>query len=303
MNGRWAEKLSFVAGAAMGSGRVLIVAVPDEFAERREEVSVLLDWQDGTWEFKDRVVAAAPVAIASATGKKPSVLSLGYWGELYEVDASGARESSIAKSLRRSERSFGPMRGLCSVGEFFFAVGMGRVAFVRTGDGSWKDISPADDEDASVDPIGFQAVAGGRQDDVYAVGFGGDIWHFDGERFNPSVSPTNMLLNAVHVTPNGTVLIAGKAGILLIGRDGMWDRIEHDATDLEFFSLQWFQEHLYLATTQAVFLLEGDTIELVDFGEAGPATCFHLFESGGTLWSVGAKDILRFDGSRWTRIE
>ena len=33
-----------------------------------------------------------------------------------------------------------------------------------------------------------------------------------------------------------------------------------------------------------------------------PKTCYRLSADDGVLWSIGAKDVLAFDGKTWTRI-
>jgi len=46
------------------------------------------------------------------------------------------------------------------------------------------------------------------------------------------------------------------------------------------------------------------TLELVVMGEGDPATtAYHLSAADGILMSVGAKDVIVFDGKVWTRIE
>jgi len=34
-----------------------------------------------------------------------------------------------------------------------------------------------------------------------------------------------------------------------------------------------------------------------------PATCLRLTAADGVMWSIGAKDVLSFDGKTWTRID
>jgi hypothetical protein len=79
--------------------------------------------------------------------------------------------------------------------------------------------------------------------------------------------------------------------------------VEHGDTKEEIWDLQWFGGKLYLSTTRMLYTLEGDRLKRVDTGKEIPATCYHLDAADGILWSIGAKDILQFDGKTWTRIQ
>jgi hypothetical protein len=54
---------------------------------------------------------------------------------------------------------------------------------------------------------------------------------------------------------------------------------------------------------RTVYRLEGDRLKPVGFGKDLPRTCFHLSAADGVMWSIGAKDLMAFDGKSWTRID
>jgi hypothetical protein len=51
-----------------------------------------------------------------------------------------------------------------------------------------------------------------------------------------------------------------------------------------------------------VFVLVENEIVPVDFGEDRPQSAYHLTTCEEALWSIGAKDIMAFDGAVWRRI-
>ncbi len=60
---------------------------------------------------------------------------------------------------------------------------------------------------------------------------------------------------------------------------------------------------MWLSPTESLHRLNGEQLGLVDYGgEDIPATCYHLSAADGLLWSIGAHDVMEFDGKRWTKI-
>ena len=82
-----------------------------------------------------------------------------------------------------------------------------------------------------------------------------------------------------------------------------WETIDQEATDSDLWDLEWFAGKLYISTLHALYWLNGDQLELVDFGELIPNSCHSLSSADGLLWSIGENDILAFDGTSWARVE
>jgi hypothetical protein len=156
---------------------------------------------------------------------------------------------------------------------------------------------------AAMDVFGFESIHGFSENDLYAVGWHGEIWHFDGSRWDRIESPTDLLLNKVFCAQDGNVYICGHQGMLIRGRGSAWQVIEHGDTQADLWDLQGFNGKLYLSSMRMLFALEEDRLKPVDTGDEIPATCYHLDAADGIMWSIGAKDILQFDGQTWTRIQ
>ena len=44
-------------------------------------------------------------------------------------------------------------------------------------------------------------------------------------------------------------------------------------------------------------------VQVVEMGEDFPRTCFKLTSAEGVMWSIGAQDLMKFDGKAWSRVE
>src|SRR5262249_11807282 len=151
--------------------------------------------------------------------------------------------------------------------------------------------------------VSFEAIDGFSTDEIYAAGRNGEIWRHDGSRWNRLDSPTDMILTNVCCAGDDNVYVCGRNGTLLRGRDDRWHMIEQQVTNEDFWGLVWYEEKLYLSTVHFVYTFAEGVLEPVDFGADVPRTCFQLSAADGVLWSIGAKDVMSYDGNRWTRVD
>ena len=99
------------------------------------------------------------------------------------------------------------------------------------------------------------------------------------------------------------VYACGRMGLLLMGRGDHWQQIETEDFTEDIWSLCWFKDKLYVSTTNGVYTLGKKGLTEVDMGDDAPETCYRLSAEDGLLWSIGAKDVMAYDGKRWTRVD
>lgn len=190
------------------------------------------------------------------------------------------------------------IRNARTISGHVFACGMKRQVYERVDEDRWIDLSAP--SPAPGEKVGFEAVDGYTRNEVYAVGWNGEIWQFDGARWTSHNSPTNVILTAVCCTPNGIVYAAGQQGILIQGRNSSWEVVERqDEVNIDLWDLCWFEDNLYVATIATLYTLNGNRLVEVDFGEIPTPTCYSLTTAEGVLWSIGRDDVVSFDGRRW----
>lgn len=147
-----------------------------------------------------------------------------------------------------------------------------------------------------------QAIHGYGLSDLIAVGFGGQIWHYDGKQWRQEDTATNQNLSAVVCAPDGTVYVGGHNGTLLRGQPGQWSIILQTDLDDDIWDLEWFAGRLFVSTLDGLFTLRGDRLDQVSYGKYTPRSTYQLSAHGDVMWSNGETDIMEFDGTSWTRI-
>ncbi|WP_437882282.1 hypothetical protein [Pseudomonas sp. LRF_L74] len=302
MSGHWTDTFSFVTGAVRFADLAYIAMCGDELEKQNYPHTYFSEWDAGTWADGGKVlwptagmcVARRPLQQMCAVGIYGGVRLMGS-GDTHEEQIGGSADAIKAR---------GPLRGVRTIGQRVYVVGMNRQAWRRDDADNWvaidKGARPAEG-DRQV--VGFEAVDGFSETDIYAAGWNGEIWHFDGVTWQQKPSPTNIVLTRLLCAGDGQVYACGRKGLLLQGRDDAWEVIDHESMIDDIWDLAWYDGRLYLSTMHGLFTLADGKLIAVDFADQEPGSCYHLSAGDGVLWSIGAKDILAFDGQNWTRID
>ena len=241
---------------------------------------------------KDLTWRAAGICVARKPSEKLIVVS----GDGQVFTYVGGQESG------EKVREAFDLRACAAIDGYAYACGMNREVFRRGGEGKWTAMhAPAVEGDDDV--AGFEAIDGFGADDIYAAGWEGEVWHWQGSAWAQAPSPVNVVLSGVCCAGDGNVYACGQAGTLLRGRGQDWEVLETEGLIDDFWDLRWFMGRLYVASMSALYELQGDVLVPVDFGRDAPDSCYKLTDAEGVLWSVGQQNICSFDGAAWRRWE
>jgi hypothetical protein len=151
--------------------------------------------------------------------------------------------------------------------------------------------------------VGFNTIAGLSKEAVYAAGWAGEIWFFNGSHWIREDSPTNHIISSGTAHEDGTMFFCGRHGTALHGARGQWEILNTDAADEDLWSVASFGGRIYFASQSRLFVLEGDSLVPLTLEIGGyNRTHFRLQTAGGFLFSFGERDILVFDSRDWARI-
>jgi hypothetical protein len=297
-------EITFTGAAVRRQNDVFVTAEADSFSEQGIDHTILYRWRSPNWGQMPLEIAV--VGLALLERPKMTVLNVGATGEICAVTFPGANESiEIVDHGDDGPSELLNLRGTRVIDGQAYVVGMGRHVYVRGARGNWAAIDNGVFLPRHIreEPVGLNALDGTSKQNIYAVGFIGEIWHFDGTAWRQEQSPTNVALNDVVCGPDGTIYACGMSGTLVRGATNQWQAIPQDATQDDFWGITQFRGKIYASNYEGVFALSGDSLVKIDMGLSEPITTAYLDAADGVMWSVGHKNLAyTTDGVVWTTV-
>ncbi len=292
--------VTFLNAHSGRKGLVGILGFPDSFSSDTV-FSRFFMYLDGQWGHEDFDFDGKSITYTrdSSSGNW-SWWVLGKNGEIAELTAENTDTQQIPGAGLNREDAYGYVEAIKKIDATLYVCGYGRQVYKFT-DGQWQSIS---DEILTHDSAtGFFDIDGSDSRHIYAVGWKGEIFFYDGNQWHKDDSPTNSHLASVCCAEDGSVWIAGNKGVVLHGRFNQWTQISSEEMTGNWYCVAVYEGKTYLAGNQQLAVVEGDEIVPLDVGVGREITTHKLSVKEGLLWSVGEKDILMFDGQKWQEIE
>ncbi len=291
---------SFVTGVPMSVDTGWIVMAMDNLAKQEIEHSAILKYNYGAIE-KVCLKMFRTKYVAWLANLKEAVF-VGDNGECAAVGSGGVVRDEYVTSSSISPRNTGHIRSATTIGDDVIVVGMQRQVYRRVGAASWVDMMQGI---PSIDPgcvTGFECVLAISPDEIYAAGWHGEIWTFDGTRWNQIDSPTNRIITSLCLNGEGDIIGCGRNGMFIKGRRDTWHEIDDLVCPDDLWSVEYYSGSAYASGLRIMYVLSDDGIEVVDFDSLQASSFGLLVSGGGVLWSMGEKDLISFDGSNWVRL-
>lgn len=292
---------TFACGCAATIDAIFCAKELDDLVEQGRDNCHFVVWFANAW-YKYNFAGAWP-AIAMATIKPPgrqrTVVAVSQGGAYFEVEPKSLNEAHGA--IKKAKY---PLRSLAAIKDVVYACGMGRSVLSRGSAGSWDEIGPGQSEEDEGLVIGFEDLDGFSADEMYAVGWRGEIWRRAKATWLRLDSPVSANLNAVACASDGQVYVVGDGGILVRGRNNVWQVLETDVSS-NLMDVAVYDDTTYLVTDFQILKLEDDVVvPETAFSDPGdvPATCLHLLSAPDGLISLGTKDLFRLRGGVWERL-
>lgn len=291
------------SGTAGEDGSVAGILTDRELAAAKVDHALIGIFEAGAWRPEIRVPWSG-VAALRVTLPSPAWVIVGHDGRALVADGSGIREEVIAEGGDAARR-VGLLRGGRTIGGHAVAVGMDRQVWLRKDAGDWRAIDRGC-RLAPGDPAitGLEAVDGFDLEDLWAVGWHGEIRRRMRGTWRTVPSPTNLILTNLCCAPDGRVWICGRCGTLLVAEGERVRAIEHEGPGDDFWGVAWLDGYVYLATFYALYRFDPRSEELAPVEEEdAPSSCYHLQAVDGRLWSFGPFEVALRDALGWQRFD
>jgi hypothetical protein len=288
------DSTTFLSGCAPFYDFFFFAKELDELAQSGQPNSTffVFDETDPEAQYRQYDVSVGWPAIAMATSKPPGagrlVVALGPNGNYWELEPAPPleRAGQIADFQ-------GNLRNVAVIDDVFYACGMGRRVLRRESPGVWRDIGPGT---FAVDPdiIGFEDISGYGANEIYAVGWGGEIWWCDAGQWKRIDSPTSVILRAVCCAEDA-VYAVGQGGTMVRGRYESWDVLATGRQE-NLMDIAVYRGEVRVCTNfRLLRWMDGELVNDMDFVEPTdqPATCLNLLCSADGLISLGEKDVFQ----------
>ena len=264
---------------------------------RREENSphceILLIQQGEIFESQVQFNANSICRIDSPNKGVMVICSEGFYAEYSNAVYTG----NIFNERDNNSPEYGSFRSISSIDGQAYGIGTSGLVYRYEKKSSWTNLGKGIDRSFS-----GQGIAGFSENDIYAVGLHGLIYHFNGQSWRQITTPTNLNFNTVVCGGDGYVYAAGQSGEIICGRNNLWETITPEDLNEDIWGLAWFNETLYASTFNRVIERQENDFTDVDFGNCTPLSYYQLSSGEGTLWSIGEKDVLAFNGTEWKKV-
>jgi hypothetical protein len=295
---------SFLCGCGSVTGHLFFAKEQDGNADVGVARSDFFVMNQGKWGIFPETVPWPAISMATLEplgNQRRLLVGIGPHGQTWEclVKPSEAKISEIA-----AKRGKFLARRLSTIGSSIFAAGMGRSVHSRTYDTAWKSVGPTDQIPQGT-AVGFNDIVGTSEQNIYAVGWGGEIYHSNSIGWRRIESPVSSHLRSAHMTEEGMVYAVGYKGTLVRGSGDTWESVETQRSE-NLQDVCVYGGTVYVVSDFKILTLTKDGLVPDDRFENvadRPASCLHLISSPQGLFSMGPKDLVHLsDGGVWRRV-
>ncbi|CAA9194775.1 hypothetical protein [Flavobacterium collinsii] len=290
--------VTFLNGFSSRRGALALLAVPHGLKPRTEFCRAYT-CVDGNWGRADLYyVGKSLTSLIDPLRNYRALWTLGRNGEVTELIGANRRDERIPNAGLGIVGGRGYVNTLKNIAGQLYVCGYQRQVYVRRNE-QW--LSLADEILSNENGIGFLDIDGLAYDQIYAVGWKGEIYFYDGKHWHCGESPTTAILSSVRCLPDGEVWICGYRGLVMHGAFNRWTVLEVSDPSVNWYCLEEHEGEIYLAGNGVLAKVDGDKLVALDpIGR--PITTHRLHSRDGVLWSIGESDILFLEDGAWHEV-
>jgi hypothetical protein len=290
--------VTFLNGFSPRRGALGLLAVPRGL-EPRTEFCRFFSYVDGNWGTSDLDYTGKSLAsLVDPSRNYRAWWILGRNGETTEFIGANRHDEQIPNAGLGIVGGRGYVEALKNIAGQLYVCGYHRQVYTRKND-QW--LSLADGILSTERGTGFLDIDGLAHDQIYAVGWKGEIYFYDGQRWHRDDSPTTAHLSSVRCLPDGEVWISAYRGLVMHGAFNRWTVLEDPGLSGNWYCLEVHEGEVYLAGDGVLAKVDGDkVVALNPIGR--PITTYRLHSRDGVLWSIGEDDLLVLENGMWREV-
>lgn len=297
------DHIAFTHGFVRRRDELYVAAISLPLEAKNVHHGYMLRKRGGQWGHWSTDIRIAGICAVEVDGEAVVVV-MGHDGWIEVLDSAGFHREHVDPGATGPSQ-LRHLKCIREIGGYLYVAGMARQVYRRSvRGGAWQraDVGLLVPR-SSTELAGLLALDGFGPNEIYAVGFYGQIWRFDGRVWHAVESPTNLKLECVRCIRPGIVRIAGAGGIVLEGRGDSWLVIEQDHTEATFWGMEHAFGSTWLATDQGeIYRLADDELKPVNLGLGGTITTRGLHANDGLLLSIGEADLVAYNGVSWVPV-
>jgi hypothetical protein len=191
-----------------------------------------------------------------------------------------------------------------TIGGRLYIAGGGRTVGYRAAKNDWVSLTQGlpFDYDKEWDSAGFSDIDGFAVDDIYCVGGKGDVWHFDGIKWEKLPFPSNLYLYTVCCAGDGQVYISGYGGTTFKGRGDKWKKIYQGEMSIPFKDMVWYEEKVWCTSDYGLWTIEDDKLKPAEVDAEILGASGYLSTADGILLLGGYGGAAYKENGKWHRI-
>lgn len=200
-----------------------------------------------------------------------------------------------------------PLRGgiyrVKMIDGYAYICGGNRSIGKRIGKAEWFSHSNGIPKHMDWSEGGFEDIAGFGEDDLYAVGGKGDVWRYDGKKWQQVAFPTNTWTTTVCCGGDGNVYISCYEGLTFMGRKNRWKKIHDGGISLGFKDMVWHDGKVWCTNDNGVWTIESGRIQMANELPSEISVCSgSLSVNDGVLLLAGLGGAAFLEKGQWNNL-
>lgn len=197
----------------------------------------------------------------------------------------------------------GGLRRIKMIDGYAYICGGVRSVGKRLGKGNWFSHTKAIPKALERGDGGFEDIAGFNEDDLYAVGGKGDVWRYDGKKWQQVAFPTNTWTTAVCCGADGNVYVSCYEGLTFMGRENRWTKIYGGGINQGFKDMVWHEGKVWCTNDNGVWTIENGELEWANDLPSEIYVCAgSLSVNDGVLLLAGLGGAAYMENGQWHSI-